>query len=64
MSKDKFHLSKRQKGISIDQRPDISDRSEFSHWECDLVTRPRYGKRGAYFTLIERKTREYIIWRC
>lgn len=60
-SKDKLPLSKRQKGISIDQRPDISDRSEFGHWECDLVTGPRDGKRGAYFTLIERKTREYIM---
>ena len=61
VNKDKLPLSKRQKGISIDQRPDISDRSEFGHWECDLVTGPRDGKRGAYFTLIERKTREYIM---
>lgn len=61
VNKDKLPLSKRQKGISIDWRPDISDRSEFGHWECDLVTGPRDGKRGAYFTLIERKTREYIM---
>lgn len=59
--KDKLPLAKRQKGDSIDLRPDISDRSEFGHWEGDLVTGPRDGKKGAYFTLSERKTRPYIM---
>ena len=61
VNKDKLPLSKRQKGISIDFRPDVSDRADFGHWEGDLVTGPRDGKRGAYLTLLERKTREYIM---
>lgn len=60
-NKDKLALEKGQKGNSIDLRPDVSDREEFGHWEGDLVTGPRDGKRGAYFTLIERKTRFYIM---
>lgn len=60
--KDKTYIPKRQKGTSIDERPfEMNDRSEFGHWEGDLVTGPRDGKRGAYLTLLERKTRFYYM---
>lgn len=60
--KDKLALTKNQKGTPITQRPfEMDDRSEFGHWEGDLVTGPRDGKRGAYLTLIERQTRKFIM---
>lgn len=56
----KQYIPKRQKGTSIELRPkSIDDRSEFGHWEGDLVTGPRDGQTGALFTLLERKTRFY-----
>lgn len=61
INKDKLALEKGQKGVSIDYRPDIASRVEFGHWEGDLVTGPRDGKNGAFLTLLERKTREYIM---
>lgn len=61
-NKDKTYIPKRQKGTSIDERPfKMDDRSEFGHWEGDLVTGPRDGKRGAYLTLLERKTRFFLM---
>lgn len=61
-NKDKTYIPKRQKGTSIDERPfEMDDRTEFGHWEGDLVTGPRDGKRGAYLTLIERNTRFYYM---
>ena len=61
-AKYKSYIPKRQKGTSIDHRPfDMDDRSEFGHWEGDLVTGPRDGVNGAFFTLIERKTRFYLM---
>lgn len=58
----KTYIPKRQKGISITERPEsINTREEFGHWEGDLVTGPRDGQRGAYLTLIERKTRFYYM---
>lgn len=58
----KTYIPKRQKGTSITQRPfDMEDRSEFGHWEGDLVTGPRDGKNGAYLTIIERQTRFYYM---
>lgn len=58
----KTYISKRQKGTCITQRPfPMDDRSEFGHWEGDLVTGPRDGKNGAFLTLIERKTRAYMM---
>lgn len=39
----------------------MHDRSEFGHWEGDLVTGPRDGQNGAYLTLLERKSRYYIM---
>ncbi|HIH34824.1 MAG TPA: IS30 family transposase [Methanosphaera sp.] len=61
INKDKLALEKGQKGVSIDYRPDIASRAEFGHWEGDLVTGPRDDKRSAFLTLLERKTRAYIM---
>lgn len=58
----KTYIPKRQKGISITERPEyIKLREEFGHWEGDLVTGPRDGQNGAYLTLLERKTRFYYM---
>ena len=58
----KTYTPKRQRGDSIDLRPfKADDRSEFGHWEGDLVTGPRDGENGAFLTLIERKTRFYYM---
>lgn len=58
----KRYIAKRQRGTSIDQRPEyINNRSEFGHWEGDLVTGPRDGQNGAFLTLAERQTRFYYM---
>lgn len=58
----KTYIPKRQKGTSITERPEsVETREEFGHWEGDLVTGPRDGQKGAYLTLIERKTRFYYM---
>ena len=58
----KEYIPKRQKGTSIELRPNhVETREEFGHWEGDLVTGPRDGKKSAYLTLLERKTRFYYM---
>lgn len=58
----KRYILKRQRGTSIDERPEfINNRSEFGHWEGDLVTGPRDGQNGAFLTLAERQTRFYYM---
>lgn len=58
----KDYIPKRQKGTPISERPfEMDDRSEFGHWEGNLVTGPRDGQNGAYLTLLERKTRYYSM---
>lgn len=42
-------------GESIEFRPDISDRTEFGHWEIDCVVGKREGKSTSLMTLVERK---------
>jgi IS30 family transposase len=49
-----IYKGKRQNGTPIDERPEwINDRSEFGHWEIDLIE----GKRGTKnkFTYIKRE---------
>lgn len=48
-------------GNSIEIRPDISDRSEFGHWELDSVIGKSSGKNESILVLTERKTRYEII---
>jgi len=51
------------KGESIDKRPPEADsRSEYGHWEMDLIVSCRGGQ-GALLTLTERMTRQEIIIR-
>ena len=51
------------RGESIDKRPEqANDRSEYGHWEMDLIVSCKGGK-GALLTLTERKYREEIIIR-
>ena len=54
---------KNLKGESIEKRPAAAnDRSEYGHWEMDLIVSCVGGK-GALLTITERKTREEIIIR-
>jgi len=54
---------KNLKGESIDKRPEkANDRSEYGHWEMDLIVSCKGGKH-ALLTLTERKTRREIIIR-
>ena len=54
----KHKKAKRHKGTSIDLRPPhINDRSEFGHWEGDLIVGGRDAQTGALLTLLERQTR-------
>lgn len=46
--------------LSIDDRPDLSGRAEFGHWEMDTVVSGVHGK-GGLLVLIERQTRFYLI---
>ncbi|MDR2088702.1 MAG: IS30 family transposase, partial [Clostridiales Family XIII bacterium] len=49
------------KGTSIEKRPkEADDRSEYGHWEMDLVLSGR-GAKAALLTMTERKSREEII---
>ena len=51
------------KGESIDNRPEAAkDRSEYGHWEMDLIVSCKGGK-GALLTLTERMKRQEIIIR-
>lgn len=55
-------VSKKKLGRSIEERPaEINERREFGHWECDLVLGARSGSDEALFTLVERKSREYLM---
>jgi IS30 family transposase len=49
------------KGTGIEQRPpEANDRSEYGHWEMDLVLSGR-GAKAALLTMTERKSREEVI---
>lgn len=54
--------NKRKLGRSIEERPEhINDRDEFGHWECDLVLGAKTKDDDVLFTMIERKTREFLV---
>lgn len=49
---------------SIENRPAaIADRSEYGHWEMDLVVGPQEGSGATLLTLTERKTRQELIFK-
>ena len=57
-----LRLNKRKLGRSIEERPkEIEERKEFGHWECNLVIGAKSGQDEALLTLLERKTREFMI---
>lgn len=56
--------NKRILGRSIEERPSsIDNRTEFGHWEADLVIGSKSDNDDALLTMIERKTREYWMIR-
>lgn len=51
-------------GRSIEERPEtINNRSEFGHWEADLVIGSKRDDDDAILTLIERMTRQFLMIR-
>ena len=46
--------------LSIEERPDLSGRTAFGHWEMDTIVSGVHGK-GGLLVLIERQTRFYLI---
>ncbi|GEP20408.1 IS30 family transposase [Pediococcus argentinicus] len=57
-----IRTNKKLLGLSIEQRPKyIDNRSQFGHWEGDLVKGHRVKSQPALLTLTERKTRYEII---
>ena len=54
--------NKRKLGRSIEERPvEINNREEFGHWECDLVIGSRTKDDDVLLTLLERKSREFLV---
>lgn len=57
-SKAKLNVHKRNLGMSIEERPEqINDRSEFGHWEIDLVLGKKTRGEAVVMTLVERVSR-------
>lgn len=57
-SKSKTTINKKNLGKSIEERPGaINDRSEFRHWEIDLVLGKKTKGEAALMTSVERQTR-------
>lgn len=55
-------INKKKLGRSIEERPaEINNREQFGHWECDLVLGTKSGGDEALFTLLERKSREFLM---
>lgn len=56
------HSTKRQLGRSIEERPEaVNDRSEFGHWEIDLVLGQKTKDEAVLLTLVERQTRYGLV---
>lgn len=59
----KPHENKKRYGKSIDLRPEIaSQRTEEGHWEGDTVVGKRAGKEAVVFSLLEKKTENYMAF--
>ena len=57
-TKKRSSTHKRLAGKSIDERPEvIQTRSEFGHWEIDLIIGKKFINEAVLLTLVERKTR-------
>ncbi|HES8950266.1 TPA: IS30 family transposase, partial [Streptococcus pyogenes] len=57
-SKKVMKTNKKTLGKSIEERPEyINDRSEFGHWEIDLVLGKKTKSEAVMLTLVERQTR-------
>lgn len=55
--------NKKKLGRSIEGRPaEINERKEFGHWEVDLVLGAKSARDKALLTMLERKTREYLMF--
>jgi IS30 family transposase len=52
---------KKHLGRSIEDRPDISKREEFGHWEIDTVIGEKTNSDCVLLTIVERQTRNAII---
>jgi len=51
-----------RKGTSVEERdPSVELREEYGHWEIDCVVGKRKGKGCVLLTLVERKTRKFIV---
>ncbi len=58
------HVNKRVYGSSISERPEVASmRIEEGHWEGDTVVGKRNGKEAVVFSLLEKKTQNYIAMR-
>lgn len=54
--------NKKELGRSIEERPEsVENRREFGHWEADLVIGARDGNDVVLLTLLERKSRNFLI---
>lgn len=63
-SKSKPHENKKLFGKSISNRPSVADlRIEEGHWEGDTVVGKRNGKEAVIFSLLEKKTENYLAYR-
>ncbi len=55
-------INKKKLGRSIDERSkEIESREEFGHWECDLVLGAKTRDDHVLLTLVERKSREFLM---
>lgn len=62
VKKARVRINKRKLGRSIEERPvQAQSREEFGHWECDLVLGSKSSGDQALLTLVERKSREFLI---
>ena len=56
--------NKRVLGRSIEERPaSIDSRKDFGHWDTDLIIGSHSGEDDVLLTLIERKTRNLMVFR-